>query len=299
MVEEKSHLILVVDDSPDALGMINHALEKAGMTALVALEGKQAITIASKMRPEVILLDALMPGMDGFETCSHLRDIPELKNVPIIFMTGLSDTESIVKGFDAGGVDFLTKPVNPQELVARMQVHLNNAKAMESAQIALDSAGQNLLAISAAGVKAWSTPLVDEQLNLLKESGDLDKFYTDIHEWLLRGQKKDNRFSIRASEFAITCVFLGLSGNQEYLIRVINDSQVDEKKVLLEKFPITSREAEVFLWLSKGKTNREIAEILDISPRTINKHLEQLFKKINVFNRTAAAALAIECFQGN
>lgn len=297
MVNIESQLILVVDDSPDALGMINQALEHAGMTALVALDGKQAMTVALKMKPDVILLDALMPGMDGFETCLQLKALPELTNVPIIFMTGLSDTESIVKGFNAGGVDFLTKPVNPIELIARMRVHLSNAKTTESAQAALDTAGHNLMAVSKYGDKAWATPLCDEQLTLLSEAGNLQQFLNQLHSWLKQGQIKDNKFNFNLAEYSYSCVFLGMTGNNEYLLRVINNQEMDQKKLLIEKFSITQREAEVFLWLAKGKTNREIAEILEISPRTINKHLEQLFKKLNVFNRTAAAAMAIECIQ--
>lgn len=76
-----------------------------------------------------------------------------------------------------------------------------------------------------------------------------------------------------------------------------NDTAVDEASVLKEQFGITKRESDVFLWLAKGKTNREIAQIIDISPRTVNKHLEQLFKKLAVDNRTTAAAMAIQCLQ--
>lgn len=133
-ISDSNYIVLIVDDSPDTLGMLNEALENTGMTTLVALEGKQAITIAKKLTPDVILLDAIMPTMDGFETCKHLKSIPALKNIPIIFMTGLSDTDSIVKGFSAGGIDYLTKPIKPKELIARIQAHLVNARTARSAQ---------------------------------------------------------------------------------------------------------------------------------------------------------------------
>ncbi|MEZ5511077.1 MAG: response regulator, partial [Gammaproteobacteria bacterium] len=110
-VQDERDVVLVVDDSPETLGMLNQALDDAGMTVLVALEGLQAVSIARKMQPDVILLDAMMPNLDGFATCRILKREPDLADVPVIFMTGLSDTEHVVKGFEAGGVDYVTKPV--------------------------------------------------------------------------------------------------------------------------------------------------------------------------------------------
>ena len=167
-----SNLVLVVDDSPDTLGMLSTALEQANMTTLVALEGTQALNISKKMMPDVILLDAIMPRMDGFETCRRLKADASLKNIPVIFMTGLSDTESIVKGFEVGGVDYLTKPINPLELIARINVHLLNARATLSAQAALDSAGQSIFAITDDGKKTWATPQVNELLELIRSKDE-------------------------------------------------------------------------------------------------------------------------------
>jgi DNA-binding response OmpR family regulator/DNA-binding CsgD family transcriptional regulator len=298
MMKEKnniSNIVLIVDDSPDTLGMLNDALEKSNMTTLVALEGKQAISIAKKMQPDVILLDAIMPNMDGFETCKAIKSDPDLKNTPIIFMTGLSDTESIVKGFGAGGVDFLTKPINPQELIARLNVHLLNARATLSAQTALDSAGQNIFAIDNLGKKLWSTPAVNQHLAVIDKSGLAEAFEQQLANWLSHSPNNGNKmhFSSPAKEF--TAVYFGLSDNLEHLIRLVDDAAADETTVLRNHFGLTVRESDVYLWLTKGKTNREIAQILDMSPRTVNKHLEPLFRKLGVDNRTSAATMAMEC----
>ena len=86
---------------------------------------------------------------------------------------------------------------------------------------------------------------------------------------------------------------MGPANGDEFLLRLINDDQPAECDLLKHHFAVTSREAEVLLWVAKGKTNREIAQILELSPRTVNKHLEQLFKKIGVENRTSAATLAV------
>jgi len=157
-------IVLVVDDSPDALSLINDALEDAGMDVLVALEGRQALTIAKRIRPDIILLDAIMPNMDGFETCEALKADPSLSSIPVIFMTGLTDTCDLVRGLEAGGVDYLTKPINPSELLARMKVHLNNARQTTNVQNALDSSGQYLMTLNFAGSVLWGSPQAHAQL---------------------------------------------------------------------------------------------------------------------------------------
>lgn len=292
-----SNIVLIVDDSPDTLGMLNDALEQSSMTTLVALEGKQAISIAKKMYPDVILLDAIMPNMDGFETCKKIKADPDLKNIPIIFMTGLSDTESIVKGFSAGGVDFLTKPINPQELIARLNVHLLNARATLSAQTALDTAGQNIFAIDIAGKKLWSTPAVNQHLATIDDAGLAEEFEQQLASWLSHSPKDGNKLHFSATTKNFTAIYFGLSDNQEHLIRLIDDAAADETTVLKNHFGLTVRESDVYVWLTRGKTNREIAQILDMSPRTVNKHLEPLFRKLGVDNRTSAATMAIQCLQ--
>lgn len=94
------YTVLVVDDSPDSLSLINDILEKEGISTLVALEGGQAITIAEQIKPDIILLDAMMPKIDGFETCARLKQNRELQHIPVIFMTGLTDSKSTLKGLE-------------------------------------------------------------------------------------------------------------------------------------------------------------------------------------------------------
>ncbi len=137
--------MLVVDDSPDTLRLLTDAIEEAGMTVLVAREGEHAISIVEKVTPDVILMDAIMPGTNGFETCRRLKQNRALAHVPVIFMTGLSDSEHIIEGLEAGGVDYVTKPIVPGELLARIRVHLANARMAQSARTALDAFGRFLL----------------------------------------------------------------------------------------------------------------------------------------------------------
>ena len=297
MNSSSSNVVLVVDDSPETLGMLNQALELANMKTLVALEGSQAINIAKMMTPDVILLDAIMPNMDGFETCEKIKQDISLKDIPVIFMTGLTDTESIVKGFEVGGVDYLTKPINPQELIARMNVHLLNARKTVSAQEALDTAGQNIYAINSMGEKQWATPEVENILIHLNDTHCIEALQKELKNWLSHSPKEGNKCHFKHEEINITAIYIGISCNDEHLVKLINDDGVSANELLKNRFNITNRESDVFLWLAKGKTNREIAQILEMSPRTVNKHLEQLFKKLQVDNRTSAAGLAIQCLQ--
>src|SRR5690606_23430499 len=253
-------LVLVVDDAPDTLSMINDVLEAEGMVTLVALEGTQALRIACKMRPDIILLDALMPAMNGFDTCRELKHNPEVGTIPVIFMTGLSDTESIVKAFEAGGVDYVTKPVNPVEMVARIKVHLANARITRSAQTALDSAGQNICAVNNQGALLWSTP----QVTRILERGGIANWnktplQSSLQEWLQHQPEDGARCIVKLPTCSLTFICIGQSNSQEILLRMINDEQPDGAALLRTQYQLTQREAEVLIWVAKGKTNREIA----------------------------------------
>jgi signal transduction histidine kinase len=116
--------ILIVDDNPANLGVLSDALDQAGMEVCVAQSGKIALERVKYALPQLILLDVMMPEMDGFETCRQLKANPETKDIPIIFMTALSDTENKVQGFRLGAVDYITKPFQQEEALARVKLHL-------------------------------------------------------------------------------------------------------------------------------------------------------------------------------
>ncbi|MEM8676302.1 MAG: response regulator [Cyanobacteria bacterium P01_G01_bin.67] len=120
----KNHNILIVDDNPTNLSVIVDYLEGSGLNVLVSQDGKSSLKRAKYAKPGIILLDVLMPGIDGYETCRRLKSEPETQNIPIIFMTALSSTEDKVKGFEAGAVDYVTKPIQPAEVLARIKLHL-------------------------------------------------------------------------------------------------------------------------------------------------------------------------------
>ncbi len=294
MSSKLSDVVLVVDDSPESLGMLNVALNTEGYTALVALNGLQAIAIAEKVEPDVILLDAVMPELDGFETCKRLKQ--NLPHTPIIFMTGLSDVEDVVKGFAAGGVDYVTKPIAPDEVIARIKTHIQTAKLALSAQNALDHAGKTVFCVSEAGRLSWATPHVHE---LIDDVAGNDKspwatMAEPISQWL----KGDVSMPLNLNCFNEPAkIVYERKEDQGHLLRLQEDKIEKTASDLKDGLPITKRESEVLYWTAQGKTNWEISQILEMSPRTVNKHLEQLYKKLGVDNRTAAAAIAIRVLE--
>jgi DNA-binding NarL/FixJ family response regulator len=302
---ETRDIVLVVDDSPETLRLLTDAIEEAGMTVLVAREGEHALSIVEKVLPDVILMDALMPGTDGFETCRRLKQNKALAHVPIVFMTGLSDTEHIIEGLEAGGVDYVTKPIVPGELLARIRVHLANARISHSARVALDAFGRFLLATSHTGSILWCTPQAAKLLGDAFRDFDTEGYVLPHHAqvWLHQcvaaaaAQPAVIPASIKLktdkSSVRLQLIYIAQIGPDEYLLRLIEGEIGDDQTLLKQKLTVTEREAEVLLWIARGKSNRDIAEILSLSPRTVNKHLEQIYAKLGVENRASAAALAV------
>ncbi|MGY3234998.1 MULTISPECIES: response regulator [unclassified Bradyrhizobium] len=294
---KKRDVALVVDDSPETLRLLTDALDSAGMTVMVALDGSSAMRIVDQITPDIVLLDAVMPGMDGFETCQRLKRGAGLDGVPIIFMTGLAETEHIVRGLEAGGVDYVTKPIVIEEMLARIRVHLANARMTQSARAALDVSGRYLLAVNSTGKLLWATPQAQKLLSdRLADTGGFT-LPEPMPQWLDQVQKgkaaaKTATMAAFPGNEQLRLQFMGKLGPNEFLLRLAKDTSGDMPAEFASELGLTTREGEVLSWLSKGKTNRDIAQILGLSPRTVDKHLEQIYSKLGVENRTAAAAIA-------
>ena len=290
-----SGTILIVDDTPESLAFMNEALAGAGYTVLVAMDGEQALNIARLMTPDLILMDGVMPRMDGFETCRALKASPDSEDVPVIFLTGLSDSSDVLKGLEAGGVDYLTKPVNLDEMLARVQVHLSTAMKTKSARRALEEMGQPAFACDVNGTLLWATRVAEELLG--STGAELASWQPvlsqDLPAWLTRSPERNAMLRLTSDQAEVSVRYLGRPLPGEYLMRFVLNEEVAARKALQAAFDLTDRETQVLFWLSRGKTNQEIAQILEMSPRTVNKHLEPVFRKLGVENRTAAVATAL------
>jgi DNA-binding response OmpR family regulator/DNA-binding CsgD family transcriptional regulator len=281
--------VLIIDDDADTSALLTTFALAEGHVANSAGSGEEALLLLDAMQPDLILLDAMMPGLDGFETCRRIKAREGTAHIPVIFMTGLSETEHVLQGLAAGGVDYVTKPLVFDELAARIRVHLANARTTRSAMTALDSVGTRLLSCDDAGRIGWATPeaqrLLDEMdLPAIETMRELTRDIANVPA------KSPATFACGGEKFALTLV--GLAAPGEHLFKLARSTAGFETRILAQAFRLTPREADVLLWTAHGKSNKDMSEILNISARTVNKHLEQIFLKIGVENRASAAAAA-------
>lgn len=299
--EKRRDIVLVIDDTPDTLSFLTDTLDQAGVTVLVATDGDGALNLVDQITPDLILMDGVMPGIDGFETCRRLKQDKLLTHVPVIFMTGLSDTEHVIRGLAAGGVDYVTKPIVVEELLARIRVHLANARIAQGSRAALDATGRFLLSTDASGQLLWCTPRATQLLGqALPSQSGLPQFPPVLAEQMRQLRSDPSAMvTLDAGDRRLEFSFVSSTGPDEFLFRVTEayadrDQQAQQQTaVLQQQLALTHREAEVLLWIARGKSNRDMSEILGISPRTVNKHLEQIFTKLGVENRASAAAKAV------
>ncbi|WP_254789674.1 response regulator [Variovorax sp. OV329] len=291
MIEENETaerpVVLVVDDAPSSLGLLCDALEGAGYTVLVAADGESALERLELVAPDAILLDGMMPGLSGFETCRRIKADPAHAHIPVLFMTGLSETPHVVEGFACGGVDYVVKPIRVQEVLARLHTHTRNARITRMARDAVDVAGMGTVFVDAHGRIAWRSPQAAQWLPLLgpvEHAGHLPRSLAPAltpGAAVRAGTSTGVRLSVRN---------LGVATLGETMLLLAQERGSQPGR--LAEAALTPRETEVLSWLAKGKTNRDIADILGMSPRTVNKHLEHIFEKLGVETRAAAAALA-------
>lgn len=294
-------VVLVVDDAPASLAYLCRSLEDEGYTVLVARDGLEALERLDLVTPDAILLDALMPGLSGFETCRRLKSVPAWQHVPVIFMTGLSETQDVVAGFDAGGVDYVIKPVQAREVIARLATHVRNARATRLAREAVDVAGYGVVVLDRQGRIAWRSP---QAARWMQEFGLVaDGMAPQAWRGLIGAGGAAATAALDAGSAAagprqLVALGLGEVGLGETMLLLqpgataAGESAETPGASRLGLAALTPRETEVLSWLAKGKTNRDIGEILGMSPRTVNKHLEHVFEKLGVETRAAAAALA-------
>ncbi len=291
-------LVLVVDDTPDTLALLHDNLLEAGYTVLVATKGEAALKICHEISPEIVLLDAVMPEMDGFEVCKRLKQDINTRHIPIIFMTGLTESEHVVAAFSAGAIDYVTKPLKSNEVIARLATHLSNARQMSRTQSAFDVFGQAAIAWSPnAGKIIWQTPLSKQLLdNYFDKDDNGDYDFSALNNWLNKNnqnQKKQSSYKHANARGHLIFTAAEDYNEEQVLILIREESETAQIEALKIIFNLTKRESEVLHWVIIGKTDKTISEILKISLRTVNKHMEHVLIKLGVESRTAAAAKAM------
>ncbi|MEE8315326.1 MAG: response regulator, partial [Syntrophobacteria bacterium] len=142
--QAESERILLVDDNPTNLQVLFQTLEGRGYNLLVAKDGETALTIVKKALPELILLDIMMPGIDGYEVCRRLKNDPTTKEIPIIFLSALGETKDKVRGLDLGAVDYISKPFQAEEVIARVNTHITIYRLRREVQAQKDALEREL-----------------------------------------------------------------------------------------------------------------------------------------------------------
>ncbi len=296
--------ILVVDDTPESLRLLVDTLELEGMTALVATSGEAALDLLEYEMPDLILMDAVLPGLDGFEATRRIKRNSGLADVPVIFMTGLTEPEHAIAALETGGIDYIRKPIVIEELLARIRVHLANARNAQRSRLALDGAGRHLVAVDRDGRVVWCTPQAGRLLSRIEPGWSDDARQLParlIHPMQRIAQEKlfpGHSIRVEFPDCNIDLAAVESEHAGDTLIRLTEVREGAEIALLQERIGLTQREAEVLLWVSYGKSNRSISEILGISPRTVNKHLQQVFTKLGVETRAAATATAVRIISG-
>ena len=294
--------VLVVDDTPGNLSVLLDLLTGAGFAVLVADSGERALLQVSHRRPDVILLDAMMPGLDGFETCRRLKSDPATSGLPVLFMTALTDTAARLAGFAAGAVDYISKPFEPEEVLARLHVQLElqrmrraleaEVRLRQNAEAQLErSLSQAVLVVDSEGHLVFCARRARDLLN--QYLTDFDAVPT-LPPALLSGRpiaRPPGPVCLRARRFAEA----GANGDEERLtVLLLKEEAPDPSALLLNALGLTEREAEVLYWVAQGKTSPEIAIILGAALKTVKKHLQRVYEKLGVETRTAAALRASE-----
>lgn len=296
--------ILIVDDVPDNLSVLFDVLTTRGFQVFVADSGALAIEELAHTAPDLILLDVMMPGLDGFATCERIKANEQFADVPLFFLTALTDTVDKVKGFALGAVDYITKPLDPDEVVSRIQAHLDLRalrQALEERNEELDREIQRRLA-----AERLLQHSLEDALLVVDRSGEILFFTRAAQQLLARHGGLPDRLQLR-EWFEQPARFTrgGLT-----LKRLPNPTGHDRALFTLEATPsaaspeklavlgLTPRETEILFWIAQGKTSPEIAIILTTAPATVKRHVHHILGKLGVETRLAAALRATEILGG-
>lgn len=289
--------VLIVDDTPGNLALLSDTLSEAGYRVLVATDGLAALEQIDYLPPDIILMDVVMPGIDGFETCKRLKANPITSDIPLLFMTGLSELDNLLRGFGEGGLDYIVKPIRPPEVLARIEVHLALARAKQRTNAALKLSRFAAFALDNNGIVTWLTPAASDILSTclpndcVEIGGLLPK---PLATWALNQINSktpaNDTFDYQGLELSLTACL----NAQEYLVLIKETGHHWDLEALKNAMGLTLREAEILMWISRGKTNKEVGLILESSHRTVNKHLEHIYEKLGVATRAAAVAMVMQ-----
>jgi DNA-binding response OmpR family regulator/DNA-binding CsgD family transcriptional regulator len=308
--------VLVVDDVPANADVVLNHLTAAGFRVLYAGSGARALKQLEHSIPDLILLDIKMPGLDGIETCRLIKQRSEWRNVPIIFITGADELSQKLEAFEAGGVDFVSKPILPEEVEARVRTHLRirelqseleqkNQALSEEIELRLDAEKQLEAKLDEAfvitcldGEIYFSTRQANILLQAFFPGSSLGRLPGAIVYWL-ESEERNKPLVIESTTKGDLQIDLAASDPGHLALLRLEQRNSSWGPKALQTLGLTPREAEVLYWITEGKTNPEISTILDTTLHTVKKHNNKLFAKLGVETRMAAARLAMSVLTGH
>jgi len=267
--QENKKKILIVDDVPKNIELAANILQTKNYNITFAKSGTIALEKVKSIGFDLILLDVMMPEMDGFEVCKILKEEPATKDIPVIFLTARSETENVVKGFELGAVDYVTKPFQTEELLARVKTHVDiREKLLEKKRI------ENQLAAYHSETPGETTEELKKQLESRKaELENVTLFYElrSQMDKLIQDKTPVARMEIRHIKEMISNLFIDKS-NQEF------------HRSLKQNFPkLTFDDLRLCSYLKQRFLNVEIAEFLETSPEAVYTRKSRLRQKLNLF----------------
>ncbi len=269
---ENKHKILIVDDIPKNIELAANILQTKNYNITFAKSGPSALQKVESIDFDLILLDVMMPGMDGFEVCRRLKADPKTRDIPVIFLTAKSETENVVKGFELGAVDYVTKPFKTEELLARVKTHIDIREKINEK----DRIEKQLIQSKNADTQASTAENGDELEKQLeekkKELGNVTLFYElrSQLDKLIQDKSPVARMEIRHIKEMISNLFIDKS-NQEF------------HRALKKEFPkLTFDDLRLCSYLKQRFLNVEIAEFLETSPEAIYTRKSRLRQKLGL-----------------
>lgn len=305
--ERNRSTILLVDDVPENLDLLIDTLRGGGLEIRVAESGERALKQLPLIRPDLVLLDVMLPGLSGFETCRRIKADPQWRDLPILFVTALADVAEKLRGFEAGGVDYLTKPFHPREVLARVNAHLQlaalrcqlerknveledeNALRLDAERQLHESLDRALLVVRGDGQIVFSTRPAAQLLARVFPDHTGPRLPPRLLEWVAAGERRPSEILPHLNGR----LFAEPGAGQSYVL-LLEDEAWQPKVARLLSLGLTPREAEVLFWFVEGKSAPEIAAIVGASHNTIRKHGQSVLEKLGVENRLAAVRIATE-----
>ena len=294
---------MVVDDEQDVRLSVQQILEMSGYMVTQAENGRDCLVKLEKETPDLVVLDIMMPGMSGWDVAAKIKENPSWTNIPIVFLTAKGDEMSVGMG-GLASVDYIVKPFRHEEVLARVKTHLNQARLVRRTEQALANSGLAALAINRSAQITWLTPSASAWLAEVADTinandKEMPILPKPLLSWTLlfiqaKSPLESDNFTFNHGGCVLSASISPCHDRREFLIFLQNQPGDWDLESLKGSLGLTFKEAEVLMWISRGKTNREIGLILGNSPRTVNKHMEHIFEKLGVATRSAAIALVVE-----